>query len=257
MKRIDLIISGNGSIQIKGEGGDSILTYLDNEIQKDVYNNSSNFRAVRITELNNRLAYRDWNIVGRKFLSEEGGEENFLLSTENYLESYIPFKPSKVINITNSNISEEDIESVELEFNDILKNMNVTELYLYNSSGKVIDLLDKSMSIDIITPGDNTYTDSINLSSYINSLLVSLSKTTEMLLTVDVKYTIESDIYSYNTKFNIALTIDNELKIEDVVKSNKDVSIEYTNNELRVYPINENVDECIISYCNLMINYGK
>lgn len=257
MKKIDLITQNNGSIQIKGEGESSTLTYSDNGIQKDIYNNSSKFRPIHITELNNRLRYRDWNVVGRKFLSEENGEINFLLSTENYLESYIPYKPMKVINITGNNVIDEDINAIELEFNDILKNMNVTELYLYNSSGKVIDLLDKSISIDIITPGDNTYTDSINLSSYISNLLVSSSKTTEILLTVDVKYTIGSDIYSYNTRFNISSVVNNELNKEDIVKVNKDISIEYINNELRVYPINEDINECIISYCNLIISYGK
>lgn len=255
MKKIDLIIPGSGSIQIKGEGEESSLTYLDDDIQKDIYNSSSKFRPIHITELNNRLVHRDWNIVGRKFLSED--EENFLLSIKNNLDNYIPFRPEKTINITNSNVSEDDIKNVELEFNDILKNMNVTELYLYNSSEKVIDLLDKSISIDIISPGDNTYTDSISLSSYINDLLINSSNATKVLLTIDIKYTIGSDIYSYNTKFNIISVEEDKLVGEEIIKSNKDISIEYINNELRVYSINDNINECIISYCNLMINYGK
>lgn len=171
MKKIELITTTSDNISISQVTGqeDEKEYYLTGN-NRALVCNDSNYRMTRISELSNKLKLRDWNVTNRRFVipGEDGSEGNLRVCIDDYS------KGSGIINEVDENTKSIEIDKYELtekeksQFNsylDYLKNnknnylkeiynlynsMNNNEIYLYSTSKNVVDILNNSITIDVI-----------------------------------------------------------------------------------------------------------
>lgn len=134
---------------------------------------------------------------------------------------------------------------VEKAYNQM--NKNETK-YIYSSSKYSVDIINGSVSINLVP--SSTYTDTVNISNIIQKCgNPSLSA----MVDVTVKYSKEGKMYVYNHIFS-ALGMDKEVRDFETSIRN-DVILEYISGTIKASPINSKVDECIIESC--MVTYGN
>lgn len=293
MKKIELITTTSKDLsisQVTGIDGDKEYYLLGDN--KALVCNDSNYRISRISELSNRLKLRDWNITNRRFSFDEG--EDLPGKLQICIEDYS--KGSGVVNEVSKEINSIIIDKYQLteeektEFNNYLKylenndneylkkiynlynNMNSSEIYLYSTSKNVVDILNNSITIDVIPYNSDIYTNTLDLVGLMNyyispeisakiDLGIQYSKSetryekdqNNELITVT-----EEKLYSKETTFSINLSNNQEGKLissDYIEEIGTDIVIEYINNIIRVIPKTVNIDECIISNCT--VTYGK
>lgn len=232
--------------------------------QIDITGEDSKYRPIHISELANKLKDRDWNIAKRLYISsitEEDGRDILRLKIKEGTDSI------DVINTEDENtgilfcnpeeIPVNEINDFKEEFKDILDNMKENEIYLYSSSKKVIDVLNNTMTLDIIKYNSDTYTNTINLKELINySSFLKVSGKIDL----SVQYVKNGKIINYDTTFegfkysgnSSSLTLESNNFIEEI---GNDIVIEYVDNIIRIIPILNDISECIISNCT--VTYGN
>lgn len=243
---------GEGNLRIKNEGENSSLIQVVDEVEKPIINNDTIHRSVRLSELWSVLKDRDWNIVDRKTVDLD--KEDYFVITSPGDRNLIPTEGGKKIRVVSEEIPENDILDFEKEYEEILKTMNKEVLFLSRSIEKSIDLMNKTITINLITPYSSIYTNFIDLTPYLGKILSVSQGNVNGIMYLDIKYTKEEEVFSYNTKLSIL----EDNKILDVLNnSNFDISIEIIDNRLQINPKNNNIEECIINSCSIVISYGK
>lgn len=294
MKKIELITTTSDNISISQVTGqeDEKEYYLTGN-NRALVCNDSNYRMTRISELSNKLKLRDWNVTNRRFVipGEDGSEGNLRVCIDDYS------KGSGIINEVDENTKSIEIDKYELtgkeksQFNsylDYLKNnknnylkeiynlynsMNNNEIYLYSTSKNVVDILNNSITIDVIPFNSDIYTNTVDLTELMN---YSVSPGVSTKIDLDIQYSkyetryVEDPedkeklilvgnekLYSKETTFSgPRYNKQGELISKDYIEEiGSDIVIECVNNIIRVVSKSTDIDECIISNCT--ITYGK
>lgn len=294
MKKIELITTTSDNISISQVTGqeDEKEYYLTGN-NRALVCNDSNYRITRISELSNKLKLRDWNVTNRRFVipGEDGSEGNLRVCIDDYS------KGSGIINEVDENTKSIEIDKYELtekeksQFNsylDYLKNnknnylkeiynlynsMNNNEIYLYSTSKNVVDILNNSITIDVIPFNSDIYTNTVDLTELMN-YSVSPGVSTKIDLGIqyskyETRYVEDPEdkeklilvgnekLYSKKTTFSgPRYNKQGELISKDYIEEiGSDIVIECVNNIIRVVSKSTDIDECIISNCT--ITYGK
>lgn len=294
MKKIELITTTSDNISISQVTGqeDEKEYYLTGN-NRALVCNDSNYRMTRISELSNKLKLRDWNVTNRRFVipGEDGSEGNLRVCIDDYS------KGSGIINEVDENTKSIEIDKYELtekeksQFNsylDYLKNnknnylkeiynlynsMNNNEIYLYSTSKNVVDILNNSITIDVIPFNSDIYTNTVDLTELMN-YSVSPGVSTKIDLSIqyskyETRYVEDPEdkeklilvgnekLYSKETTFSGSrYNKQGELISKDYIEEiGSDIVIECVNNIIRVVSKSTDIDECIISNCT--ITYGK
>lgn len=294
MKKIELITTTSDNISISQVTGqeDEKEYYLTGN-NRALVCNDSNYRMTRISELSNKLKLRDWNVTNRRFVipGEDGSEGNLRVCIDDYS------KGSGIINEVDENTKSIEIDKYELtekeksQFNsylDYLKNnknnylkeiynlynsMNNNEIYLYSTSKNVVDILNNSITIDVIPFNSDIYTNTVDLTELMN-YSVSPGVSTKIDLGIqyskyETRYVEDPEdkeklilvgnekLYSKETTFSGSrYNKQGELISKDYIEEiGSDIVIECVNNIIRVVSKSTDIDECIISNCT--ITYGK
>lgn len=294
MKKIELITTTSDNISISQVTGqeDEKEYYLTGN-NRALVCNDSNYRMTRISELSNKLKLRDWNVTNRRFVipGEDGSEGNLRVCIDDYS------KGSGIINEVDENTKSIEIDKYELtekeksQFNsylDYLKNnknnylkeiynlynsMNNNEIYLYSTSKNVVDILNNSITIDVIPFNSDIYTNTVDLTELMN-YSVSPGVSTKIDLGIqyskyETRYVEDPEdkeklilvgnekLYSKETTFSgPRYNKQGELISKDYIEEiGSDIVIECVNNIIRVVSKSTGIDECIISNCT--ITYGK
>lgn len=295
MKKIELITTTSDNISISQVTGqeDEKEYYLTGN-NRALVCNDSNYRMTRISELSNKLKLRDWNVTNRRFVipGEDGSEGNLRVCIDDYS------KGSGIINEVDENTKSIEIDKYELtekeksQFNsylDYLKNnknnylkeiynlynssMNNNEIYLYSTSKNVVDILNNSITIDVIPFNSDIYTNTVDLTELMN-YSVSPGVSTKIDLGIqyskyETRYVEDPEdkeklilvgnekLYSKETTFSgPRYNKQGELISKDYIEEiGSDIVIECVNNIIRVVSKSTDIDECIISNCT--ITYGK
>lgn len=294
MKKIELITTTSDNISISQVTGqeDEKEYYLTGN-NRALVCNDSNYRLTRISELSNKLKLRDWNVTNRRFVipGEDGSEGNLRVCIDDYS------KGSGIINEVDENTKSIEIDKYELtekeksQFNsylDYLKNnknnylkeiynlynsMNNNEIYLYSTSKNVVDILNNSITIDVIPFNSDIYTNTVDLTELMN-YSVSPGVSTKIDLGIqyskyETRYVEDPEdkeklilvgnekLYSKETTFSgPRYNKQGKLISKDYIEEiGSDIVIECVNNIIRVVSKSTDIDECIISNCT--ITYGK
>lgn len=294
MKKIELITTTSDNISISQVTGqeDEKEYYLTGN-NRALVCNDSNYRLTRISELSNKLKLRDWNVTNRRFVipGEDSSEGNLRVCIDDYS------KGSGIINEVDENTKSIEIDKYELtekeksQFNsylDYLKNnknnylkeiynlynsMNNNEIYLYSTSKNVVDILNNSITIDVIPFNSDIYTNTVDLTELMN-YSVSPGVSTKIDLGIqyskyETRYVGDPEdkeklilvgnekLYSKETTFSgPRYNKQGELISKDYIEEiGSDIVIECVNNIIRVVSKSTDIDECIISNCT--ITYGK
>lgn len=291
MKKIELITTESEDIsisQVISQGSEKEYYLVGNN--KALVCNDSNYRMARLSELSNKLKLRDWNVTNRRFAFEDQSEGNLQICIDNYSNG------SGIVNEINEDTKRIVIDKYELsdkeksEFNNYLEylknnkneylkeiynlysSMNSSEIYLYSTSKNVVDILNDSITIDIIPYNSDIYTNTVDLTSLIN---YSISPGVSTKIDLGIQYSKnetryeedpetkelvvinEEKLYSKETTFaGPSFNQSGELVLKDYIEQvNSDVMIECIDNIIRVVSKSTNIDECIISNCT--VTYGK
>lgn len=253
-RKFDISSEGISDIYV---AGDIIVQSTSNGlIRYDNYNSPN--RPITMSELFKKLYARDWNIADRKYLD---GDRNLRRSVNSKNDSvletgYYTVNPGKEVT---DNI-ESDLESYKVEHSDIIqmfKNMKESKtVYLYNSSELVFDILNDSVTMDLVD--SDQYTSTLSLENLFKRASVS---GVSAKVDLSIKYSKNNQIYSHNMIFEafrfpntpeeiVEYTGNNFIKLV-----NGEISVEYIDNILRVVPDKSDIDECIISNCT--VTYGN
>lgn len=294
MKKIELITTTSDNIsisQVTGQENEKEFYLTGNN--RALVCNDSNYRMTRISELSNKLKLRDWNVTNRRFVipGKDGSEGNLRVCIDDYS------KGSGIINEVDEDTRSIEIDKYELteeektQFNsylDYLKNnknnylkeiynlynsMNNNEIYLYSTSKNVVDILNNSITIDVIPFNSDIYTNTVDLTELMN-YSVSPEVSTKIDLGIqyskyETKYVEDPEdkeklilvgnekLYSKETTFlGPRYNKQGELVSKDYIEEiGSDIVIECINNIIRVVSKSTDIDECIISNCT--ITYGK
>lgn len=285
MKKIELITTTSDNISISQVTGqeDEKEYYLTGN-NRALVCNDSNYRMTRISELSNKLKLRDWNVTNRRFVipGEDGSEGNLRVCIDDYS------KGSGIINEVDENTKSIEIDKYELtekeksQFNsylDYLKNnknnylkeiynlynsMNNNEIYLYSTSKNVVDILNNSITIDVIPFNSDIYTNTVDLTELMN-YSVSPGVSTKIDLSIqyskyETRYVEDPEdkeklilvgnekLYSKETTFSgPRYNKQGELISKDYIEEiGSDIVIECVNNIIRVVSKSTDIDECIL-----------
>ena len=151
--------------------------------------------------------------------------------------------------------------------------MNNNEIYLYSTSKNVVDILNNSITIDVIPFNSDIYTNTVDLTELMN-YSVSPGVSTKIDLGIqyskyETRYVEDPEdkeklilvgnekLYSKETTLSgPRYNKQGELISKDYIEEiGSDIVIECVNNIIRVVSKSTDIDECIISNCT--ITYGK
>ena len=249
------------------------------EIKITLNQNDEN-KIIRCSELIQKLINSDWLIPKRLLIDDMKIKEGDfdVIKVIKKEESLSPLYTIRVpvLNVEDSNdymyVTKPDNltdsifeEQWEFIFSDILNGEYIKkqvenmasneEIYLYNTSKKEFDLLENdSNSINLIDFNSDIYTSSVDIKPIINGLV--LSKNTSAKVDLSIQYSIDSDIYNFDTTFSGFFINNKVIKFNNSLQNvNDSVMIEITNGVIRLFPINESIKECIISNC--VVTYGN
>ena len=245
--------------------------YINNDIlindKKDieVLGLSSYDRPLYLSELDKILKNREYHVVSRKLISDNKlylVKDEFSNTTSNLGEDEY-YNYNDYINnsmLINDVKIEDDFDSKIISGNitigDEYKNIIEKEagMTLYSTSKIIIDILDGSISLNLVEPDE--YTNTISLID-VKKKVAQVGLSGKIDLTVD--YTIDGIIYGKDLTFEAfsynGASQDNPVLVEsDFVSSYDYFDIEYINGIIRVIPKSDKIDECIISNC--MLTYG-
>lgn len=298
MKKIELITTTSDDISISQviNQEDEAEYYLTGN-DKALVCNDSNYRMSRISELNNKLKLRDWNVTNRRFAfdNEDKSKGNLQICIDNYSKGLGIIneidKDTKSLVINKYELTEEEkrkfnnyLEYLKNNKDENLKeiynlynSMNSNEIYLYSTSKNIVDILNNSITVEIIPYNSDIYTNTVDLTGLINySISPGISTKIDLGIQYSKNETRYEEIESSKEGAEKKIVVINEEKLyskettfagpgydqngklisKDYIEPiGNDVVIECINNIIRVVSKSTNIDECIISNCT--ITYGK
>lgn len=248
-------------------------------------NKNNPHKAISCSELIQKLIKRDWLNPKKIFIDDIKGNEDF--SIKKLIKNYSSTSPIYTINPKSSsqnqekhNISLTTPESLtDYDFNRYwdqafvgikdgdnikkqLENMAINgEIYLYNTSKEVYDLLEGSNTVTLIDVNSDIYTNSVDIKPILCNIVLDSNTTAKVDLSIQYsKVDDKSVIYSNDITFNgfSTVTSNNKLSINfnNITQTvNDEVIVEFIDGLIRLFPNKDNILECIISNCT--ITYGN
>ena len=240
-------------------------------ITVDGEDNSSN--SAKVSDLEYMLRLRDWNITERLVVNKDNENELYLHKSDpssslNPIPTFLEIDDINFIKISDDIL---DIEDNYLkEFNQIYEQiMNVKTIvkvgqeyvdlgneHYYNLLS-LRDILEKSSLIDLIPIGSSKYTNIINLNEYIEKLDSNSFVDCSCLLRLGITYTLSGEIIKEDMMFEPFYVKDGILGNNDFLKTfgNDNITMEYLDRCIRLFPNKPEVTECVIEYCYIV--YGE
>lgn len=247
------------------EGGDirldpnsSLIQYKDENNKIHTIDNTSD--PINRPALGSDLI---WYLKKRCFhrFDTKGIDENGNLS---FITEYKPlgsYNPAKKFEpIINTNVTDENIEKfcnlyenlLNTEIDDIpfrldnnlngyAENLDIMNENYYNFK-MIRDFVNKSTVVNVLTMGNKVYTDIINLNT-VRSIIEEDPSSDSVTVKIGVQY---SDENGFVTVKDLLFDSNNNFHY-----SVGDIEIEYSNKCIRLFPRNNKVIECIITYCYL------
>lgn len=258
-KKLNITSQGISSIFVSN--GNVISGDLGN--QKCLNNFNSPDRPVTVRELFSKLDSRDWNMQDRVFINKdrklqisEGSSNSGFSDTGTYsitLESErTREKPTPA-----GRGSIESCKKIHKKVVKLFKDMeDKNSKYLFESSKISFDILNDSVTLDLIDSGQYT-----NTLSLVNLFKKVVGPNVAAKVDLSIKYSKNGVLSSHNMVFEAFCYPSDP---EDVLKYtgsdftrtvNNDIVVEYIDNTIRLVPINPDIDECIISNCT--VTYGN
>lgn len=272
----------NGQIYIGGTKSQPNISYVDDSGEVSIVNSVSESlgRPILCAELYWRLRNRHWNKVDCVRYVSDGDYyyKNYIEDTQSgpvdvIQENTVSEQKNQYSIINGCPYKEKSEKEEDTEGKDIKKKENLGDEDFINSEyNKYFGLEDPLKSInqtretsyrrpervDIIRQDSTTYTSSLDLVNYINSNVVD--NVTAVLTIQYFKSSSSEKIYCKDIIINaqyIKIVENNQTVCrENTVQTiNNDVQIEYINGSIRIFPIQTDVVEYIISRCYLV--YGN
>ena len=257
-------------VSIAGEGVSNIYVAGDLIVEKDSRglnrcdNYDSPLRPITMSELFKKLDEHDWNVVDRKFIDDEQELRTSTKSSNDRMRNTgcYTVTPSSEAGITERpNIEDdEDLESFRVEHSDIIKMFKYMKdsktVYLYNTSELVFDILNDSVTMDLVD--SDQYISTLSLENLFKKVV---AKGVSAKVDLSIKYSKDNQVYNHNMVFEAFNYPDTPSEIAEYTGNNfiklvnDEVSIEYVDSVIRVVPGNPEIDECIISNCT--VTYGN
>lgn len=262
--RID---SSSGSLQYKNLTG--LTTDIFDVITID--NSDELNRLAKLSDLHDILEKRNFNILDCKAVLNEGNNGTLAFieygeggTISGYNRIYSPSISKKDYDSINSHFEyidsiswneipfyQKEVEKLDrktwVENNDFkgVANMNISdpkeESTKFYNFRMIRNFITKSTTVNVLTIGGSIYTDTINL----NTVRSSISGNDESVKTS--KITVQ-----YSNKSGVVSVKDFIFPISENFKTKFDeIEIEYSNGCIRLFPLSDNVVECIISQCLL------
>lgn len=165
---------------------------------------------------------------------------------------------------------------IEYQYNLIMKATEVSNLeesqgqsYQYNVKA-IVDLLNETTVLDLIKLDSGSYTNIVDLTQLPRTKLGNISSIVKIGVQYSKRKKIKQEngiettvirVHSQDLSFSPFEKRVNEDTTEELIYKNfqeminEDVALECTNGIVRVFPANQDIIECIISYCYVI--YGK
>lgn len=268
-KKLDIITSESSNLNtltiVNNENNSNLSYNTEDRGQINITNEGNRFRPIRLSELEKKLEQRDWNITERKYVSITEGKDYLKVKVTSSsgaidtINSTTDTIDGKVIGVSVSNPLELD-DSLKNQFNEdpnykpILENMEGNEIYIYNSSRRVVDFINNSVIINAIKYNSDSYTSILSLDKLINN---SAQPNISGKVDITIQYSKGNLIISHDTSFEaFKFNDNNEIEITEFIEEiNSEVIMEYSGNTIRLIPVSNDVNECIIRNC--IITYGN
>lgn len=240
-------------------------------------------RAIYCSELIQKLKQKRWFIPERKYVDDINSEEfdvRLSILQEDPLSPIYKINPlelyydgddgsvGSISLVTSPKVTYYKFNKLwEQAFNVIedqdrrksiktqIENMATSgEIYLYNSSKKVIDILEGSDLINLIEYNSDIYTNTVDISAVLSKRVCN--NDTSVKVDLSVQYSKNSVIYNQDITFEgFSIEEDKLISQNFSQEINNEVIVEYLNGIVRVIPISQDIIECIISNCTVI--YGK
>lgn len=234
---------------------------------------SLRYRPLHCSELENRLAHRDWNKSETLFISGvegEGNEDDPILRYRKYTTTKPTGEIDKIDTRSDDSslsfplcgvFSDRTKEKIVEAYSSIFDSIVVSQGEVFMQSPRsVIDTKTCQESISLVT-GLDSYTSAINLQDLIE---YSSSPGTKARVNLNIQYSkVNSSgsdvaVYSYHTIFDaFKYTEDRDLVLPGIVEVIGDnlIRLEYLGGTIRLFPISLSITECIINNCTVI--YGN
>lgn len=240
---------------------------------------SATDRPIHCSELNKELRHRVWHKYDTKFIEQHEGKLYSKVYVGDNDDDSLPDVGVIDIIQTNSRTTDENfpknaipcydewpgrkpekqaaIDLVNDLYKQIFGAMKEKEISFYSIPKRVINILDGSVMFDLIRYGSSEYTDTVSLGEV---LKLPLAPVEFGRIDLGVQYSKnvldETRIYNCDTNFT-AFSFENGEKIVNnlVGDINGVVRYEFLDGILKVTPLVDDINECIISYCT--ITYGR
>lgn len=236
------------------------IYYIDNNNTVNIIEGELRYRPIHCSELYNKLSLRgirpyDLFISG---ISGEDDYENPILKFS-YIEPHGEIDEIDTTDIDTSfplcgKLDRETIERVDDKYRELFGDgLNAGEELSFLSSTNSLMEKESQESIDLIK-GFDSYTNTVSLNE-----LISYSTEPGLNCRVDltILYSKDGEIYNHNTMFTAFDYSEHQLlNIYNTIENiNNLVQLEYINGVIKVIPISQEVNECIINNCTVI--YGK
>ena len=227
-------------------------------------------RPLHCSELDKKLKLRNWHKFDTKYIGTDG---------KLYSRVYSKIKPNAAIDLINTDPSNPDmynyaylccddtvqnerlagsLETIDQLYEKIFGAMKEKEISFYSVPRSVVNILDGSIVFDLIRYDSSEYTDTISLGEV---LRLPLAPVEFGRVDLGIQYSKKSGsdasrIYNCDTNFTAFSFEDGKRTVNNLVgEVNNEIGYEFLNGVIKVTPLTNEINECIISYCT--ITYGR
>lgn len=248
----------SNGLQVINNGEESYIANGDIIVSEKT---SSPNRPLHCSEVAKKMEGRFWHKFDTKFI----GNDNKI-----YLRYYEHLEPTGIIDLINTDTTDQNfrdwaIPYYEVQVSDSIQQdteelyeklfgaMKEREVSFFSLPNKVINITDGSVIFDLINFGSSEYTDTVSLSEILKSSVAPIESGS---IDLGIQYTKNNHIYSGETTF-LAFSFKNgTLSINNLVEDfNGDARIEFIEGTIKVSPLTNDINECIINKCTL--TYGR
>jgi len=217
-----------------------------------VVDNQGSFqRAARISEVKAMTSERSNHVTMNKYVDR--GTGLLYMKDPTFMDSYVLVSSNDDSSVTNNLL-----DIIKSYYSEELDRMKTSETSLYNSETMSIDILNGTVTFNLIRPGQ--YTRTLNLNK-IAEYYAGINVTCRVSLVI--QYTTNAVIYPMIQDFVFeAFTYTGETETTySIVKETLStpitdgIRLDYQDNLLKITPTNDDIKECFIKSC--YITYGN
>lgn len=262
------------SLHIVDDGANSYIANGDVMVTERTH---ASDRPIHCSELKKVLKRRNWHKSDTKFIGKDGKLYSRIYTTygpsgnidlietdpKKYNYSGYAYQVSDYFSSLSDEVKKKTISDINQLYEKLFGAMKETEISFYSVPGSVVNILDKSVVFDLIRYDSSEYTDTVSLGEV---LKLPMAPVEYCRVDLGVQYTkngidpkngeTTAEVHCSETCFT-AFSFENEKRVDHniVGKFNDEVGYECLNGIIKVSPLTNNINECIISYCT--ITYGR